>query len=93
VVETDEMDELRDERERSEIIDSGLETEEADGASEEDRLTADFSTPDILQGKRSIMQRDRPFDCACDMARLMLGRRELQTLAAGVIAPTEDGVI
>lgn len=92
VVDTDEIDELREERERSEIIDSGLETDEAEGAKDEDRLTADLS-PSILQGKRSRVHRDRPLFCADAIAMLMLGRRELQTLAAGVFTPTDDGVI
>lgn len=55
VVDTDEMEELREERERSEIIDSGLDREEViDGASEEDRL----------MGKRSMVTRQKLLFCA-----------------------------
>lgn len=84
VVAIDEMEELREERDRSVIIDSGLEREEAmDGANDEERLP----------GKRSTIMRQKLLFCASLMAMVMLPRLEPHALTAGVLAATEAGVI
>jgi hypothetical protein len=91
VVETVEMDEIEDaldERERSEIIDSGLEPDDAvliDGR----RDAGCASEP----GYTSMAHLLKPLLCAMPMAEHMEGRREPQTLTAGVLEATDDGVI
>jgi len=87
-VETDEMEELREEREKSEIMDSGLEPEDtAEGAKDDDRLA------DV--GMRSTVMRQKLFCCTEAIALQILDLldvSEAQTLTAGVLEATDDGV-
>lgn len=85
-VETEHIDEAREDRDRSDIIDSGLERVEAalaiDGRLELGR------NPE----KVSIAQRLKPDFCTMAIAEQIEGRREPQALTAGVLAATDDGV-
>lgn len=92
-VETEEMDDAREERELSDIIDSGLEPCEVelttDGRRESVRY---FSTSMVVLGNVSMAQRLMACLCAVLIAEHMDGRRELHALAAGVNVATDVGV-
>jgi hypothetical protein len=92
--ETEEIDEAREERELSVIIDSGDEDiEEADGASEGLRLGKWYaSRPFLMLGLNwSTQVRARDEHCACCIAVHIEGRRELvaRALTAGVELATD----
>lgn len=86
-VEMEEMEDARDERDRSDINDSGLEPKDA--ALIDVRREAGGCKP----GKTSIAHLLNPAVSAKRKAENMEGRREPQTLAAGVLEATDDGVI
>jgi len=85
-VEMEEIDEAREDRDRSDIIDSGLERVEATLAME-GRLESGRNPEKV-----SIAQRLKPDFCTIAIAELIEGRREPQALTAGVLAATDDGV-
>lgn len=93
--ETDEMDELRDERDRSETMDSGLEPDDEADTSDGRRLVMYRSNPMPAPGYWSVVDRQRAKLCAWPMAKDMLERRDSEpyTLAAGVLEAIEVGVI
>ena len=88
---TDEIEEAREDRERSLIMDSGLERDDKvlliDG-----RRVWYFSRPE--QGSSSLTQRLKPARCANAIAEHMEGLRGPQALTAGVLDAMEeiDGV-
>lgn len=85
-VEMEEMEEALDERERSDINDSGLEPEDA--ALMDWRRDADCEL-----GNTSIEHLFNPALSTTRKAEHIDGRREPQTLAAGVLEAIDDGVI
>jgi len=90
---TEDIEDAREERVRSEIMDSGLERGEAvlmDGRREV-KWNLSMSGR-MLLGKPSMVHLLRPAFCARAIAEHMDGRREPQTLAAGVFEATDDGV-
>ncbi len=92
-VEMDEMDEAREDRDRSDIIDSGLERVDATLATDGRRDPSAMLSFDQLAGMLSIAQRLNIDICAVAIAAHIEGRRELQTLAAGVLEAIDDGVM
>ena len=91
----EEIDEAREERDRSEIIDSGLEREDAalvtEGRREAGGQLSLFRLP---IGKVSMAHRLMPARCAIAITGPIDidDRREPQALTAGVLEATDDGV-
>ena len=86
------MDELREERVPSEVKESGLEPEDIREGTAEEQPEMILSVDSFDSGKRSHVM---PCRVGWEVARakLMLGRRELQVLTAGVLEATDVGVI
>jgi hypothetical protein len=84
---TDEMEEARDEREWSLIMDSGLERDERVLLTEGRRIWY-LSSP--VPGNSSPTQRLNPARCANAMAEHIEGRRGPQALTAGVLEGIDE---